>query len=79
MSPEIRKLLAASLLSAVAGALGTFAFVWRDVAVIHAELAHIREDVQLIQTFVSSDDPKAWMAAKARIKADRAATHVEEQ
>lgn len=68
MTPELRKLLAASVLSALAGALSTFAFVWRDMAVVRAELGHIREDVQLLQAFVAEDDKRAWMAAKAKIR-----------
>lgn len=71
MTPELRKLVLTSLLSVALGAASTFVFVWRDMAVVRAELAHIREDVSLIQTFVSNDDPRAWMAAKARIKLHR--------
>lgn len=77
MSAELKRLLAASLLSALAGALTTFALVWRDMAVVKAELAHIREDVSLIQTFVAEDNKAAWMAAKARIREDRTKGHDE--
>jgi hypothetical protein len=72
MSKEIRNQLVAAALGLGVGVLGTYAMVWRDVAVIKAELSHIKEDVNTIQKFIADDDPRAWLAAKDAIRAEHA-------
>ena len=52
------------------GILGTYALVWRDVAVIKAEISHIQADVAIIQRFISDDDPKSFIAAKEQIRSE---------
>lgn len=69
---DLKKQAAIALISALTGVVGTFVFVWRDMAVLKAEMAHLRDDVRLIQTFIATDDPQRWMAARAKLKADDA-------
>jgi hypothetical protein len=74
MNPELKKQIITALLGIAFGVLGTYALVWRDVAVIKAEMSHIKQDVNIIQLFISNDDPRAYIAAKNAIKKD----HVED-
>jgi hypothetical protein len=75
---DIKKHLIPAIVGAGLGILTTYALVWRDTAVIKAELIHIREDISLIQQFVSDDDPRSFMAAKNKIRKEREADRVKE-
>lgn len=68
MNPDLKKQMIAAAIGLATGIIGTYAMVWRDVAVIKAEIAHIQNDVSLIQKFISDDDPKAFIAAKDAIR-----------
>jgi hypothetical protein len=68
MDPALKKQIIAAAIGLVTGVLGTYAMVWRDVAVIKSEISHIQADVSVIQTFIANDDPKAFIAAKNAIK-----------
>jgi hypothetical protein len=70
ISPEIRKQILSAVLGLAVGILGTYAMVWRDVAVIKSEMSHIQQDISVIQMFISNDDPRAYIAAKNAIKED---------
>lgn len=72
MNPDTRKQLVAAALGLATGVLGTYAMVWRDVAVIRAELYHIKQDISVIQLFIANDDPRAFQAAKSVIREDHA-------
>lgn len=70
---DLKKQALATLLGLAVGVASTFVFVWRDMAVLKAEMAHVRTDVALTVLFIASKDPQEWMAAKAKLQADLAA------
>jgi len=70
MPTDLRKQIITVLVGIAAGVLSTWALVWRDVAVIKAEIQHIQTDVSTIQRFIVNDDPKAFLAAKEQIRED---------
>lgn len=72
MDPALKKQIIAVAVGLATGVLGTYALVWRDVSVIRSELTHIKDDVSVIQKFISDDDPKAFIEAKNRIREEHA-------
>jgi hypothetical protein len=68
MSPDTKKQVVAAAIGLATGILGTYAMVWRDVAVIRSEMQHIQGDISVIQMFISNDDPRAYIAAKNAIR-----------
>lgn len=56
----------AILLAILGAALAT----WRDVAVMKVQIEHINKDVDLVQKFIVSDDPKVYTEARRQLAED---------
>ena len=70
MDPELKKRIISVSIGLIVGIVGTYTMVWRDVSVIKSEIVHIQSDISVIQMFISNDDPRAFIAAKNRIRQD---------
>lgn len=66
---DLKKQALATLLGLAVGIASTFVFVWRDMAVLKAEMTYVRADLALVSEFIASDDPQRWLAAKAKLRA----------
>jgi hypothetical protein len=65
-----QKILDVLIPAALLGILGTGLQTWREVGILQTEIGHLREEVDRLQTFVASDDPREFHKAKKEIQED---------
>jgi len=68
VTKELRDKLIFSASGLLVGILTSYLAMMRDVAVIKEAMSHLKQDISVIQMFIASDDPKAWLEAKNKIR-----------
>lgn len=75
MSKELRDKLIYAALGLALGLVTSYAAMWRDVAVIKVEQAHMSHDLALVRRFIVSPNAKDYHSAQAALLADEEESH----